>query len=67
MVSKKSFTLLVASGTTPYFAFVSIISVKDCSFYPSFASIKNSFSAVSGKTTFEMMLWTDCDFSKFVS
>ena len=32
MVIKKSFTLLVASGTTPFFAFVSIISVKGCSF-----------------------------------
>ena len=33
MVSKKSFTLLVARGTTPFFAFVSIISVKDCRLY----------------------------------
>ena len=32
MVSKKSFTLLVASGTRPFFAFVSIISVNGCSF-----------------------------------
>ena len=31
MVSKKSFTLLVASGTRPFFAFVSIISVNGCS------------------------------------
>ena len=30
MVIKKSFTLLVASGITPFFAFVSIISVKGC-------------------------------------
>ena len=30
MFSKKSFTLLVACGTTPFFAFVSIIYVTDC-------------------------------------
>ena len=30
MVIKKSFTLLVASGITPFFAIVSIISVKGC-------------------------------------
>ena len=30
MVIKKSFTLLVASGTTPFFAFVSLISVNGC-------------------------------------
>ena len=30
MVFKKSFTLLVASGTTPVFAFVTIISDNDC-------------------------------------
>ena len=31
MLSKKSFTLLVENGTIPFFAFVSIISLKDCS------------------------------------
>ena len=30
MVIKKSFTLFVASGTTRFFAFVSIISVSGC-------------------------------------
>ena len=30
MVIKKSFALLVASGTTRFFAFVSIISVNGC-------------------------------------
>ena len=30
MVIKKSFTLLVASGTTRFYAFVSIISVNGC-------------------------------------
>ena len=30
MVIKKSFTLFVARGTTPVFAFVLIISVKGC-------------------------------------
>ena len=39
MVSKKSFTLLVASGTTPFFAFVSIISVKDCRSLSIFSSL----------------------------
>ena len=30
MVVKKSFKLLVATGTTPFLAFVSIISVEGC-------------------------------------
>ena len=30
MLSKMSFTLLVENGTIPFFAFVSIISLKDC-------------------------------------
>ena len=30
MVFKNSFKLLVATGTTPFFAFVSIISEEDC-------------------------------------
>ena len=30
MVVKKSFKLLVATGTIPFFAFVSIISVEGC-------------------------------------
>ena len=30
MVFKKSFTLLVASGTTPFFAVVSVISENHC-------------------------------------
>ena len=34
MVSKNSFTLRVATRTTPFFAFVSIIYVKDCSPIP---------------------------------
>ena len=51
MVIKKSFILLVASGRTPFFTFVSIISVKGCRL------LKNNFlrkTRFSGWTTLKL-------------